>query len=350
MSDKTLFTVTGDLSEPDIEVEQNLSIRSLKQNQLAGYIIGDTKVSLRAKRTRDGVIHVVKFEAVNPIGGTALLLKAAIDPTEFQRRLSLGGVLRQDLSKFSNRPDQIDAHGNADVRLRVESSDLSIMRVIGDVKLAGVDVKIPGSKVSLEGLDGQLPIAVALRVTPRGIRLANEGTDNPYKSLRYADQHPLLSRSSFLTFRRLDTPQVTITSFAGNLQIEQNIFSLRQFEMGVRDGRVTGQLAFDWHGEQSTLEMHLRADGVKSSHGEPFTGNAALIVSAADHTVEGRADVLKIGKPTSRTSSMSRIRTMRMPVSIASGPPSPSAIRTSSASPSITGSPGSISSSADSPA
>jgi len=77
---------------------------------------------LRAKRTRDGVIHVVKFEAVNPIGETALLLKGAIDPTEFQRRLSLGGVLRQDLSKFSNRPDQIDAHGNADVRLRVESS------------------------------------------------------------------------------------------------------------------------------------------------------------------------------------------------------------------------------------
>jgi len=32
VSDKTLFTVTGDLSEPDIEVEQNLSIRSLKQN------------------------------------------------------------------------------------------------------------------------------------------------------------------------------------------------------------------------------------------------------------------------------------------------------------------------------
>jgi len=95
------------------------------------------------------------------------------------------------------------------------------VRVIGDVKLAGVDVKIPGSKVLLEGLDGQLPIAVALRVTPRGIRLANEGTDNPYKSLRYADQHPLLRRSSFLTFRRLDTPQVTIMSFAGNLQIEQ---------------------------------------------------------------------------------------------------------------------------------
>ncbi|HWL86219.1 MAG TPA: hypothetical protein VNO21_10475, partial [Polyangiaceae bacterium] len=80
------------------------------------------------------------------------------------------------------------------------------------------------------------------------------------------------------------------------LQIEQNIISLRQFEMGIRGGRVTGLCVLDWNGEESTLNMHVRADGVKSSHGEPFSGSAALEVSAGEHSIDGRADILQIGK------------------------------------------------------
>lgn len=89
---------------------------------------------------------------------------------------------------------------------------------------------------------------------------------------------------------------MSISSLVGNFQIAQNIFSLRQFEMGIRGGRVTGQCALDWNGPNTTLDMHVRADGVQSSHGEPFTGSAALIVSAGEHSVEGRADILQIGK------------------------------------------------------
>lgn len=296
VKDRTLFTISGDLTEPEMTVEQQLEVASLESTVAARYPVKDTKVAFAAKRTKDGVIHVSSFEANNPAGGTVLSLKGAIDPTELQRRLALAGTLRQDLGKLSSDGDRLHARGSADVKLRIESPDLALFRTIGDVRLAGVDLRLPAQKISLEGADGMVPIAVAVRFGPRGPRIARESGDNPYKSLRYADQHPLLSRSSYLTFRKLDLPQVTINGFAGNLQIEQNIISLRQFEMGVRDGRVTGSLSLDWRGPESTLEMHVRADGVKSSHGEPFTGNAALLVSAADHTVEGRADILQIGK------------------------------------------------------
>lgn len=296
VKDRTVFTISGDLTEPEMTVEQQLEIGSLASTIASRYPVKDTKIAFAAKRTKDGVIHVSSFEANNPAGGTVLSLKGAIDPTELQRRLALAGTLRQDLGKLSSDADRLYARGSADVKLRIESPDLALFRTIGDVRLAGVDVRLPAQKISLEGAEGMLPIAVAVRFGPRGPRIARESGDNPYKSLRYADQHPLLSRSSYLTFRKLDLPQVTINGFAGNLQIEQNIISLRQFEMGVRDGRVTGSLSLDWRGPESTLEMHVRADGVKSSHGEPFTGNAALLVSAADHTVEGRADILQIGK------------------------------------------------------
>ena len=40
----------------------------------------------------------------------------------------------------------------------------------------------------------------------------------------------------------------------------------------------------------------MRASDVKSSHGEPFDGNAAIIVSTRDRTVDGRAEIIRIGK------------------------------------------------------
>ena len=39
----------------------------------------------------------------------------------------------------------------------------------------------------------------------------------------------------------------------------------------------------------------MRASGVQSSHGEPFDGNVAVVVAAGDRTVEGRAEIIRIG-------------------------------------------------------
>jgi hypothetical protein len=39
----------------------------------------------------------------------------------------------------------------------------------------------------------------------------------------------------------------------------------------------------------------VRANGVQSSHGEPFDGNIAVAISLADRTIDGRAEILRIG-------------------------------------------------------
>jgi translocation and assembly module TamB len=46
---------------------------------------------------------------------------------------------------------------------------------------------------------------------------------------------------------------------------------------------------------KTQLQGDLRASGVRSSHGEPFDGNAALVIDMGDRSVEGRADILRIG-------------------------------------------------------
>jgi hypothetical protein len=127
------------------------------------------------------------------------------------------------------------------------------------------------------------------------VRLLKDIDLNPYPMLRFADQHPLLSRSGFMSAGSITMPWISIEPLAGNLSINQNVFSMSQLEMGVRGGRITGQCVLDWQGEESTLEAHVRATGVQSSRGEPFDGNAAVVISGKDRSINGRAEILRIG-------------------------------------------------------
>ena len=268
----------------------------MKQDIAPTYPMGQVLLSVSVRRTRDGVLHIAKLEVANGAGATQAKLSGALDPSELQKRLSLHGDVRQDLSHLSLVPSRFAARGTANIALRVESPDLTIFRTVADVKVENASLWLPAYGIVVEEADGEIPITVSARLTPRGLRVIRDEQENPYSSLRFADQHPLLRRSSFIKMKRLTLPQVQIAPLVGNLAIDQNLISLQQFEIGVRNGRVTGQLAFDWNGAKSTLAMHVRADHVESSHGEPFTGNAALFLSAGEHSIEGRADILQIGE------------------------------------------------------
>jgi translocation and assembly module TamB len=178
----------------------------------------------------------------------------------------------------------------------VQSADLQLFRTTADVRVARASVTLPRSRVELAGIDGEIPINLDLTVDRRGVKLLRGTSANPYSVLRFADQHPLLQRSSFLSIASIKTPMISIAPLAGNLQIEQNVVSLSQLELGVRGGRVTGQCILDWAGKKSMLRLHARASGLKSSHGERFDGNAAVVISAADRSIDGRADILSIGR------------------------------------------------------
>ena len=58
---------------------------------------------------------------------------------------------------------------------------------------------------------------------------------------------------------------------------------------------IRDRCTLDLQGPKSTLEAHVRATGVQSSRGEPFDGNAAIVVSAHDRSINGRAEILRIG-------------------------------------------------------
>ncbi|HEX3772089.1 MAG TPA: hypothetical protein VHV30_14535 [Polyangiaceae bacterium] len=319
--DDATAIVTGDLRDPDTEITQRADVRAVEQDFVPGYPVANVSLALDGSRDAEGLVHITEIKFVNGAGGTSSELTGGIDLGPGRRRLSMTAKLAQDLAPLSFEPARFKGHGQLAAEAQLESPDLEVFRARANLKVAGATIEMPKYGVGVESADGSVPVTLTFEIGKRGFRMHHEAEGNPYSMLRFADQHPLLSRTGFLSIKSIKTPFVSIAPLVGNLEIEQNMVSLRQFEMGVRGGKITGQCGVNWNGAKSTAELHVRAAGVQSSHGEPFDGNIAVVISAADRTVEGRAEVLRIGTnhlrdlldledPLHADPGMNRIRTL----------------------------------------
>jgi translocation and assembly module TamB len=296
ITDSATVAATGSLVDPEIELTQRLSVRAVEQNVVPEVSLGDLAFALTAERSREGLVHISDMKVANGLGGSAFVASGNLDLSEGRRTLSMTTSLTQDLARLSTIPERFKGRGQVSVEATVTSPDLSTYHVQAAAKGTDVSFTLPRDGIDVDTANGEVPITVVIEVGTSGVELRRGENRSPYSMLRFADQHPLLSRSGFLSIARLKTPFVSIAPLVGNLEVEQNVISLRQFEMGVRGGTITGQCGVDWDGAKSSLELHVRANGVQSSHGEPFDGNIAVAISLADRTIDGRAEILRIGE------------------------------------------------------
>ncbi|HEX8539197.1 MAG TPA: hypothetical protein VF664_17155, partial [Cystobacter sp.] len=294
VSSDTTATFTEKWEADEIELKQLLKVRSLEQRPALPYPVQDLEGSFSARREPNGVIHIPDLQLTHAGTSTQLKARGRLELGDDRRRLAVRGELEQDLSKLA-QPGLIESSGTVTVNFQVASPNLVVFRTLSELLLQNVSLRLPGSGVAIDRLDGDVPLTENVEFTEGRVRLLNDIDVNPYSMLRFADQHPLLSRNGFMSVGSITTPLISIAPLAGNLSINQNRVSLSQLEMGVRGGRITGQCMLDWQGRNSTLEAHVRATGVKSSRGEPFDGNAAVVISGKDRSVNGRAEILRIG-------------------------------------------------------
>ncbi|HEX4804051.1 MAG TPA: hypothetical protein VFV14_11095, partial [Myxococcaceae bacterium] len=261
-----------------------------------GYPLEGLKLSFSLERQMDGVIHLSKASLANPSAGTMLELQGGLSLQETPAKLSARGFLTQDLSKAWRNPEVFSGQGRAELRFTVESSDLTVFHASGALTLDRVALRMPRWGLVAEEVDSEIPLLWAFERNPRGIEFIQARHPNPFSALRFADQHPLFSRRSYLSIRRLVTPDFTLESFAGNLKVDHNLIAIDQMEMSVRGGHLAGQCLLDTDPKALRAKVVLRATGILSSSGEPFDGNAALSVSLRDRSVDGRAEILRIGR------------------------------------------------------
>lgn len=295
ISDDTTATVRGDLTNPTVDLVQRAAVRALEQDFVSTYPTADARIDLSLRREREGLVRVSALH-VRGGAGTTLDLRGGIDLGHRRsRKLSLLADVVQDLQPLSVLPERFSGRGTIRVAAMLESPDLAFFRTRLDVTATGVQVRIPGLGVEAQSVDGQVPMRLDVDVADDGVRVRRDG-HNRYAMLRFADQHPFLRRSGFVSIGRLTTGQLQLNQFVGNVAVQQNVVSLGQFEVGVRGGRLAGDCVLDWKGPSSSLVAHLRAIGVQSSYGEPLDGNLAIVISASDRSIEGRAEIARMGK------------------------------------------------------
>ncbi|MFP2905000.1 hypothetical protein ACLESD_08090 [Pyxidicoccus sp. 3LFB2] len=294
LSSDTTATFTERWDVDESELKQSLKVQALEQRPALPYPVQGVEASFSARRKANGVIHIPDLHVFNAGTHTRLKAEGRLDLSDNQRRLAVHGELEQDLAKLA-QPGFMESSGKVTVDFRVASPDLVVFRTLSNLLLQNVNLKLPGSGILIEALDGNVPVTENVELTQDGVRLLSDIDVNPYSMLRFSDQHPLLSRSGFMSVGNIVTPRVSIAPLAGNLSINQSVVSMSQLEMGVRGGRITGRGVLDWQGAHSTLEAHVRATGVQSSRGEPFDGNVAVVISGKDRSVNGRAEILRIG-------------------------------------------------------
>lgn len=290
------LTVTGDLAQGEGELAHVLTVGGLRQSLAPGYAIGELTVTLQGKRSRDGVVRISALRLHNVAGGTTVNLRGGLDLGDTRRSLSLRGTLEQRLaSLWSVRKDYV-GEGTMSLSLRIESGNLSLYKAGAALRMTDGNIRLPSRGIALDSIDGEIPVAADLILDRRGVHLLRDASRNAYSELHFADQHSLLSRRSFISVARLATPLFTVAPLVGNLQIDNNIVSLSQLEMGMRGGRLTGQSVLDFGEKDAAIKLHLRASNIEARRGERFDGNAAVVISARDRSIDGRAEILRIGR------------------------------------------------------
>ncbi len=280
----------------ELDLRQQLAVRDLRQNAVRGYPIGEMGLSVRARRERDGTVRISELTFDNRAAGTLLALHGRLEITGERRAIALSGQLDQDLGRAWRREQIFKGSGKARVQWSLESTDLHVFRTLAEARISDAQLRLPEKQVEIDALDADVPIAATFTYDSKGLTLLHESRANPFAELRFADQHPFKSRRSFLSIGRLATPAVTIAPLAGNLEIAHGVVSLSQLELGVRNGRVTGECSLNLNGKDSVVVAHVRASGVESSYGEPFDGNLAVSFSARERSLDGRAEILRIGR------------------------------------------------------
>lgn len=314
LRDEVHLAAAGDPRSAELDAKHTLAIDKLAQDWLPAYHVGGLRWSGRARRGSDGTLHVDDVVLENPGGGTRLTVSGSLIlprtvpikqasaravPLVGFRSMTLNTQLEQKLDALSGDPKRFKGSGSVSLSADVASGDLNRFHLITSTKLHRASLELPASHFSVVNLDGALPVVQDLRVDGKKVSFADLRETNAYPTLRFSDQHPFLSGSGGLTADAITVGNLTFEKVAGNLRVQRNQLSIDQLEAQARGGQIAGQCVLLWKGMHSTMQLRLRMTGIEALHGgkkERFDGNAALAFSVADRTVEGRAEIVRIGR------------------------------------------------------
>jgi hypothetical protein len=189
--------------------------------------------------------------------------------------------------------------GDGSLVMEITSGDLHQMRARATARFDRATIVIPKRNLKVEGLDGEVPFEEEVRLANGHWEPIPSEDAISYRQLRFADQHPLLRGRGVVYAQRISAGPVVLGPLACDVRFNHDLVSLDQLEAQLRGGRITGQGFVALKGADSVVQLRLRASGIESSSGgtrQTFDGNAALRLSLRNRNVDGRIEILRIGR------------------------------------------------------
>ncbi|MSP62058.1 MAG: hypothetical protein EXR72_17340 [Myxococcales bacterium] len=325
----------GRLPEGQLRVLLGTTIGAVRQSFVPGYPIADLAFAARARGHLHGAIHLEEVRIDNPGGGTHLDFKGGLDLTAGsdgreatgkvqangngngngnangnangsangtddrvpgRRSLFIEGALAQRLDPL--HVEGVRARGRIEVPFRLESGDLALLHAVATLRLADVHLDLAARGLSVTDLDGQIPMVQDILLGPGGPALLGGASASAYPRLRFNDHQPFLAGERFVTAQRVRVGEFALGPVAANVHIDRNLFALDQLEAEAAGGRVTGQCLVDWRGDDTEVRLRGGVTGLRPSDksDERLDANAALTLSPYRLALEGRAEVIRIGR------------------------------------------------------
>ena len=218
------------------------------------------------------------------------------EPVPGRLGLNITGELRQDLGALAHDNAEVTAHGVVSVPIYLESGDLVVFHVAARVHFEHVDVGLTKPGLQVSDVFGDMPLGETFALTPQ-FQLLGGGEDDAYARWRFAEHQPFLRRTDFLTIGKIRYGGAEMGPVAGNASVDRDVFRMDQLEATLLHGQVTGQCMVLVNGEDTHIQLRGNATGLRvEGSDERFDANAALDFLPVRRALDGRAEILHIGR------------------------------------------------------
>ncbi|MBE0507347.1 MAG: hypothetical protein IBX50_11625, partial [Marinospirillum sp.] len=159
---------------------------------------------------------------------------------------------------------------------------------------------------SVEGLNGQIKLDQELLLTPDGdIAFRYLLTPEAFQRVDFNRMEPYLGESRDISFKQLKIGELSIGPLHATLPIQQNLFRLQQFNLGLFDGDMTGQFYLDatpgaWRigllSRITRLDLRQLLPVTRVGGYAPVSARTAIEFDLNQRLLEGRIDITDINR------------------------------------------------------
>jgi hypothetical protein len=158
-------------------------------------------------------------------------------------------------------------------------------------------VELPGSKIAVRDMNGELPILEEVVMGPNGAEMVGRGELGVYPQLRFSDHQPFLGTADYLSIAEISVGDKRMGPLAGNVRLDHDVLALDQLELAALGGKITGQCQIEARGPDTRVTFRGKVTGIKPSSGDDrLDANAALTLLPYRMGLEGRVEIVTIGR------------------------------------------------------